>query len=104
MTKGSGPNGEPSISDNRRCHRCQKEGHIAKNCPNPREAEPILPASTKVDPLAGQRTKDVVCAGCKKGGHTIAQCWKEHPEQIPEAIQKRRANEMSAQSKKKLRS
>ena len=48
--------------------------------------------------------KDVVCAGCKKEGHTIAQCWKEHPEQIPEAIRKRRANGMSAQARKKLRS
>ena len=66
--------------------------------------ETILPASTKVDPLAGDRTKDVVCAGCKKEGHTIAQCWKEHPEQIPESIQKRRANGMSTQARKKPRS
>ena len=96
--------GEPTALENRRCHRCQKEGHIARNCPNPREAEPVLSASTKVDPLSGHRTKDVVCASCKKEGHTIAQCWKEHPEQIPEAIQKRRANGMSPQARKKLRS
>ena len=68
--------GEPSAPENRRCHRCQKEGHIVRNCPNPREAEPILPASTKVDPLAGHRTKDVICLGCKKERHTLAQCWK----------------------------
>ena len=64
----------PSTPENRRCHRCQKEGHISRNCPNPREADPILRASMKVDPLAGHRTKDVICSGCKKEGHTLAQC------------------------------
>ena len=77
---------DPSIRDNRRCHRCQQEGHIARNYPNPREADPGPPASTKVNPLAAHRTKDVMCSGCKKEGHTLAQCWKEHPEQVPESI------------------
>ena len=71
---------DPSAPEKRKCHRCQKEGHIAKNCTNPREAEKNPPASTKFDPLAGHRTKDVICSGCKKEGHTLAQCWKEHPE------------------------
>ena len=33
-------------------NRCQKEGHIARNCPKLREADPSLPTSIKVDPLA----------------------------------------------------
>ena len=65
---------DPSTLKNRRCHRCQKEGHIARNYPNPWEADPSLPASMKVDPLAGHRTKDVISSGCKKEGHTLAQC------------------------------
>ena len=53
---------------------------------------------------AGHRTKDVICAGRKKEGHTLAQCWKEHSEQILDSIQKRRTNNMLAQARKKLRS
>ena len=34
----------------------------------------------------------------------MAQCWKEHPEQIPHSIQKRRLNGMSTQARKKLQS
>ena len=71
---------DPSTLDNRKCHRCQQEGHIARKCPNPREADRGPPASTKVDSLAGHRTKDVIFSGCKKEGHTLAQCWKEHSE------------------------
>ena len=95
---------DPSIRDNRRCHWFQQEGHIARNYPNPREADPRLLASRKFDPLTAHRTKDVICSGYKKEGHTLAQCSKEHPEQVPESIQKRRMNGMFAQARKKLRS
>ena len=63
-----------SAPENGKCHRCQQEGHIAKNCTNPREVDNNPLASTKVDPLARHRTKDVICSGCKKEGHTLAQC------------------------------
>ena len=95
---------DTSTPENRKCHRCQQEGQIARNCPNPREADQGPPTPTKVSPLAGHRTKDVICSGYQKEGHTFAQCWKEHPEQIPKSIQKRRMNGMSAQARKKLRS
>ena len=74
---------DPNTPNNKKRHRRQQEGHIARNCPNPREADLGPLASTKVDPLARHRTKDVICSGCKKEGHTLAQCWKEHPEQVP---------------------
>ena len=65
---------EPSTLENKKCHWWQQEGHITKNCTNQRDADETPPASTKVDPLAGHRTKDVICSGCNKEGHTYAQC------------------------------
>ena len=35
---------DSNLPDTRRCHRCQQEGHIARNFPNPREAQRGPPA------------------------------------------------------------
>ena len=77
--------------DTRLCHKCQQTGHIARNCPNPRvdaanTPPPVVVATVRVDPLAEHRTDKAVCARCNKPGHTIAQCWKEHPTLMLEAI------------------
>ena len=59
-------------------------GQGAKNCPNPRvdasnAPPPFVVVAVRVDPLAEDRTDKAVCARCTKPGHTITQCWKEHP-------------------------
>ena len=95
--------------DTRFCHRCPQARHIARNCPDPRADAPNAPppvavVAVRVDPLAGHRTDNAVCAGCSKRRHTIAQCWKEHPDLIPQAIRaKRKTANMAAHARKKMR-